>query len=109
MDLAVQQYIEAIPATHRPLFDRLQALILDLYPTAEIVISYKIPTFKVGRKRVYLGLWKEGVSLHAVSVDDFKQKHPTIKTGRGSLNFKITDEVPGEDVQVVIKQAIGEN
>jgi uncharacterized protein YdhG (YjbR/CyaY superfamily) len=106
MDPAVQSYIETIPESHRPLFDRLQSLILGLYPNAEIVISYGIPTYKVGRRRVYLGLWKGGVSLHAVPVEAFKQRHPAIKTGKGSLNFKVTDEVPEADVQAVIKQAM---
>ena len=106
MDQAVQSYIDHIPDAKRPLFDRLQALILDLYPDAEVYISYQIPTYKVGKARVYLGLWKSGVSLHAVSVDAFKALHPSIKTGRGSLNFKISDEVPDADVCDVIKQAI---
>ena len=106
MDPQAQEYIDAIPERQRPLFDRLQALILDLYPDAETYISYGIPTYKVGKRRVYLGLWKEGVSLHAIDPAPFKQSHPRIKTGRGSLNFKVTDEVPESDVRETIKRAI---
>ncbi len=107
VDPAVQNYIDAIPETHRSLFDRLQ-LILELYPDAEIMISYGIPTYKVGRRKrsVYLGLWKNGVSLHAVDVKPLKQRHPSIKTGKGSLNFKLTDELPEADIRHVIKRAI---
>jgi hypothetical protein len=46
MDEAVRRYIDAISAEQKPLFDRLQSLILELYPDAEIVISYQIPTYK---------------------------------------------------------------
>jgi uncharacterized protein YdhG (YjbR/CyaY superfamily) len=106
MEPDVQSYIDAIPERQRPLFERLQSLILEHYPNAEITISYRIPSYKVGRRRVYLGLWKSGVSLHAVAVEDFKQRHPSIKTGRGSLNFKLTDEVPEDDVRDVIKGAL---
>src|SRR5579862_7473860 len=106
MDPAVQSYIDAIPESKRPLFDRLQSLILDLYPDAEILFSYKIPTYKVGRRRVYLGLWKDGVSLHAIDPEPFKQRHRSIKTGRGSLNFKLTDDVPEADVRDAIQRAI---
>ncbi len=105
-DPSVQNYIDAIPATHRPLFDRLQSLIFELYPDAEIVISYGIPTYKVGRGRVYLGRWKNGVSLHAIDIEPFKQRHPSIKTGKGSLNFKLTDELPEADIRDVIERAI---
>jgi uncharacterized protein YdhG (YjbR/CyaY superfamily) len=106
MDTAVQSYIDAIPESKRPLFDHLQSLILELYPDAEIVISYQIPTYKVGRGRVWLGLWKSGVSLHGVDVETFKQRHPSIKTGKGSLNFKLPDELPEADIREVIKRAI---
>ena|SRR5437870_2304387 len=106
MDPAVQSYIDAIPPEKRLLFDRLQSLILELYPDAQVYISYKIPTYKIGSRRVYLGLWKSGVSLHAVEVEPFKQRHPSVKTGRGSLNFKLTDDLPEADTRDVIKRAI---
>ncbi len=107
MDPAVERYIEEIPASHRPLFDRLQALILERYPHATTTISYGVPTYRVGRARVYLGLWKGGVSLHAVRVEAFKQRHPAIKTGKGSLNFKLTDTLPEDDIRAVIQQTLG--
>jgi len=106
MDPAVQSYIEAIPELQRPLFDRLQSLILDLYPDAEIYISYQIPTYKVNGRRVYLGLWKGGVSVHAIDAKSFKERHPTIKTGKGSVNFKVADELPEADIRDLIKRAI---
>ena len=72
------------------------------------MISYRIPTYYVGRRRVYLGPWKEGVSLHATRgdlIEYFKQRHPAIKTGKGSLNFRLTDELPEADIRAFIKQA----
>ena len=46
MDDAVQQYIDAIPAAHRPLFDRVHDLILEVQPDAQVMMSYGIPTYK---------------------------------------------------------------
>jgi uncharacterized protein YdhG (YjbR/CyaY superfamily) len=109
MDEAVQRYIDAIPAEQKPLFDRLQSHILELYPDAEVVISYQIPTYKAGGGRVSLGLWKDGVSLYTTDprhIATFKSKHPTIKTGKASLNFRLTDELPEKDVREVINRAI---
>lgn len=109
MDAAVQKYVDAIPAEQKPLFDRLQALILELYPDAEIVISYQIPTYKARGGRVSLGLWKDGVSLYTTDpqhIETFKAKHPSIKTGKASLNFRLTDEVPEEDLREVVDRAI---
>ena len=109
MDEAVQRYIDAIPAEQKPLFDRLQSLILDLYPDAEIVISYQIPTYKARGGRVSLGLWKDGVSLYTTDpqhIEKFKSKHPTVKTGKASLNFRLTDELPEQDLREVVNWAI---
>jgi uncharacterized protein YdhG (YjbR/CyaY superfamily) len=106
---SVQNYIDAIPAQQRPLFDRLQSLILELYPDAEIVISYQIPTYKARGGRVSLGLWKDGVSLYTTGpeyIATFKSRHPAIKTGKASLNFKLGEELPEKDVRDVIKRAI---
>jgi uncharacterized protein YdhG (YjbR/CyaY superfamily) len=109
MDEAVQRYIDAIPADRRPLFDRLQALILELYPDAEVVISYQIPTYKARGGRVSLGLWRDGVSLYTTGpqhIERFKSRHPAIKTGKASLNFRLTDELPEQDVRQVVESAI---
>jgi uncharacterized protein YdhG (YjbR/CyaY superfamily) len=109
MDETVQTYLDAIPPEQKPLFERLQSLILQLYPDAEIVISYQIPTYKAKAGRVSLGLWKNGVSLYTTDpqyIKGFTSQHPTIKAGKASLNFKLTDELPEKDLREVIKQAI---
>lgn len=41
---AAREYIEAITPEHRPLFDRIHRLVLEVHPDAELVISYQIPT-----------------------------------------------------------------
>ena len=64
MDEAVRGYIDAITAGHRPLFDRLHQLILAAYPDAAVVLSYKMPAYKVGSCRLYLGAWKHGISVY---------------------------------------------
>ncbi len=56
MDAAAQGYIDAIDPEHRPLFDRIHGLVLGLYPDAEVVLSYKMPTYLVGRNSLDRGL-----------------------------------------------------
>jgi uncharacterized protein YdhG (YjbR/CyaY superfamily) len=109
VDASVQRYINAVPAKQRPLFDRLHSLILELYPDADVVTSYQIPTYKARGGRVSLGLWKDGVSLYTTGpeyVECFRSKHPTIKTGKASINFRLTDELPEDDVREVVERAI---
>ena len=64
MDEAVQSYIDGIDPAHRPLFDRIHRLILAAHPDAAVVLSYQIPTYKVGRRRLYVGAWQHGISIY---------------------------------------------
>ena len=105
----VKHYIDAVQDERRQLFDTLQTMIMDLYPDADVVMSYKIPTYKVKPGWVALGYWKNGVSLYTNGphhIMEFEKKYPAIKTGKGSINFKITDVVPETDLKQVIKHAV---
>jgi hypothetical protein len=83
-------YIEAIDPRHRPLFDRVHDLVLGEFPTAEIVFSYKMPTFLVGKRRLYLGAWQHGISIYGVTPErdgGFGARHPGLRTGKGTLRL----------------------
>ena len=90
-DPAVQDYIDAITPEHRPLFDRLHRLILQVRPDAAVVLSYQIPTYKAGRRRLYLGAWKHGVSLYGWPQDrdaGFTARHPELRTSKGTIQLR---------------------
>lgn len=109
MNEDVERYIDAVQDERRALFDKLQALIMGLYPNAEAVISYQIPTYKAKSGWVGLGYWKEGVSLYTNGpqhIAEFKTEYPAIKTGKASINFKVTDVVPEAALKKVIKHAV---
>ena len=94
MDAAVKDYIDSIRAEHRPLFDRLHRLILETHPEAAVVISYQMPTYKVGRRRLFLGVWKHGVSIYGWDHGQdggFTARHPELKTGQGTLRLRPGD------------------
>ena len=93
MDEAVRRYIDGI-AAHRSLFDRLHRLILAVHPDAEVVLSYKIPTYKVGDRRLYVGAWKHGLSIYGWQPgrdDAFSSRHPDLVTSKGTLRLRPED------------------
>jgi len=109
MNTDVERFMAAIPPDRRPLFDRLHALILALYPDAQIRLSYGVPTYRAASGWVALGYWKQGVSLYtngAHHLMQFKAAHPRIKTGTGSINLRLTDEFPEAALREVIRHAI---
>jgi uncharacterized protein YdhG (YjbR/CyaY superfamily) len=91
MDEAVQHYIEQIPPEHRPLFDRIHALILQERPDASVVLSYRMPTYKVGKRRLYVGVWKHGLSIYGwkgQEGEDFLARHPQMRTSKGTIQLR---------------------
>jgi uncharacterized protein YdhG (YjbR/CyaY superfamily) len=101
MESAVQSYVDAIPAAHRALFDRIQRLILEGAPNAQVTLSYGMPTYVTGKRRLHLGVWSHGVSLYGWKRDrdgGFLSRHPDLDNGKGTIRLTpeaalhITDE-----------------
>ena len=94
MDGGLREYVAAIDPAFRPLFDRLNRLVLERYPDAAVGLSYKIPTYKVGRRRLFLGVWKHGVSIYGWDQGrdaGFIARHQAFKTGRRTIQLRPTD------------------
>ena len=92
VDQSVQQYVDAIPPEHRPLFDRLHLLILQVRPDAAVVLSYRMPAYKAGR--LYLGVWKHGVSIYGWPQGHdagFTARHPELRTSKGTIQLRPQD------------------
>jgi uncharacterized protein YdhG (YjbR/CyaY superfamily) len=112
MDDDVRDYIDAISPEHRPLFDRLHRLVLEAYPDASVVLSYKIPTYKVGRRRLFVGAWKHGVSIYGWDQGrdaGFVARHPELKTGRGTIQLRSEDAagIPDDEFRDLVRAALG--
>src|SRR5665213_2317820 len=112
LDEAVQNYIDAIPPEHRPLFDRLHQLILGLYPETTVVLSYRMPTYKVGKGQLHIASWKHGISIYGWKqgvADDFITRHPDLKTSTGTIQLRPEDavEIPDAELGELVHSALG--
>jgi uncharacterized protein YdhG (YjbR/CyaY superfamily) len=91
MDEAVRDYIEAMAPQNRALFDRLDRLIMAAHPEAAVVLSYQLPTYQVGRRRLHVGAWKHGVSLYGWPQERgmaFSERHPEMRTSKGTIQLR---------------------
>ena len=90
MNDAVQSYIDAIDPERRPLFDRIHRLILEAHADVETVISYQMPTYVAGRYRLYIGVWKHGLSFYGWEPGrdaGFTDRHPELVTSKGTIKL----------------------
>jgi uncharacterized protein YdhG (YjbR/CyaY superfamily) len=111
MDEAVQGYIDGIAPEYRPLFDRVHTLILSAHPDAAVVLSYQIPTYKVGKRRLYVGAWKHGLSIYGWQKGGdggFIARHPGLKTKKGTIQLRRKDaaEIPDAELEELVRAAL---
>ncbi len=112
MTTEVDDYIAGIDTDHRALFDRIHALIVAARPDASARISYGIPTFEVGRRRLYVGAWKHGISLYGWGQGHdggFAERHPSLVTGKGTIRLRPADAdgITDDELRALIEGALG--
>jgi Domain of unknown function (DU1801) len=107
----VQAYINAVPADSRPLFDRLHRLILAAQPGVDVGISYKMPAYRAGKRRIYVGAWKHGISVYGWGRDrdgGFTARHPALATSSGTIRLRPEDAagIPDEEFLALARAAL---
>ena len=111
MDDAVQDYIEAIDPQSRPLFDRLQGLVVEAHPDVVLTLSYGMPVFKVEDRRLFVGVWKKFVSIYGWDQgrDAFAARHPELRTSKGTIQLPpdIAAGITDDDFRGLIRDALG--
>ncbi len=111
MDPDVAAYVAAIPPEQRPLFDRLQRLVLEVCPDAEVVLAYKMPTYKVGKRRLHLATWKHGVSIYgwkAQGDGGLTRRHPELRTSTGTIQLRADrgSMIADDEIRSLVRSAL---
>ena len=111
MDDAVKTYLDAINPTVRPLFDRIQSVVLEVHPGAETIISYDMPTYVVGDRRLHVAAWKGWVSLCGWDADHdggLVARFPKASSGRGTLKIApaMAEAITDDELQALIRGAL---
>jgi hypothetical protein len=110
MDEAVRRYLDEMDSEHRALFNRLHGLIVGACPDAGVALSYGMPTYRIGRRRLNVGAWKHGLSLYVSPNRDggFSARHPELAAGKGTIKLKPAQAatIPDAELQDLIRSAL---
>jgi uncharacterized protein YdhG (YjbR/CyaY superfamily) len=94
----------------RPVFDRLHRLVLATCPDAEVELSYAMPAYRIGRRRLNIGAWKHGLSLYVSPNRDggFSARHPELAAGKGTIKLTPEDaaRIPDEEFRGLVRAAL---
>lgn len=111
MDQGVRRYRDGLSPQGRALFDRMHELIMGQHPEASVGISYQIPTYRVGSRRLYVGAWKHGLSLYGWQADrdgGFAARHPDLLSGKATLRLRYADAdaIPDAELRDLARHAL---
>ncbi len=104
----VADYITAVPAPHRAVFDRLHALAVATIPNVRVILSYNMPAYVAASGRISLSSGPRGVSISTrvpEPVAAFHAKHPRFKAGKVSVLFPPDSDLPTDDIVELIAAA----
>ena len=110
--MELSEYVANATESRRERLLSIMNLIKRLYPDAEESMKYKMPTYTTDTGWVAVANQKSYVSLYTCDAEHlvaFKAAHPSIKTGKGCINFRDRDPIPLEDLEAVIHSAIRGN
>lgn len=94
MDAEFEAYVASIAPEFRPLFDRLHGIVMATHPEAQLALAYDMPTYRVGKRRLNLGVWKHGISVYGWRRDNdggFFNRHPELLSSKTTLRIKPKD------------------
>jgi hypothetical protein len=86
----VRAHVEAIDPAHRPLFERMDAIVRRAHPGVEVALAYGMPAYRVGARRLNLGAWRHGVSVYGWRKDrdgGFVARHPELASGKATIRI----------------------
>jgi len=104
---SVDEYVAAQPEALQAVLQRVRSILRKAMPGAEEVISYQMPTYKMGGRAVlYLAAWTKHYSLYAGTggvVAAFKHELAPYQVSKGTIRFPLSEPVPVKLIERIVK------
>ena len=100
------EYISLFPGKIGAILENVRKTIKRIAPTAVETISYRMPAFKLqGKPLVYFGAYKKHIGFYALPSGNeaFQTELLKYKTGKGSIQFQLDEEVPYNLIEDIVK------
>ncbi len=111
-DPGVAAYLAALAPEQRALLDHLRTTIAAAAPDADELISYRMPAFRYGGRRlVYYAAFGGHCSLYPASYAVMDALHDELKpflSGRATLRFTTERPLPDDLVTRIVRMRIAE-
>lgn len=102
----IEEYIGLFPESTQTKLFELNSFIKKIVPSAEETISYGMPAFKLhGKSLVYFAGYKNHIGFYALPTGNeaFQKEISNYKTGKGSIQFPLAEELPWQLIEKIVK------
>lgn len=107
----VDDYIAGFPPPVKKLLSTLRKTIKSAAPKAEELISYQMPAYKYKGVLVYFAAFEKHIGFYATPTGHsaFKKELSGYKTGKGSVQFPLTEPLPLDLIKRIVQFRVKEN
>jgi uncharacterized protein YdhG (YjbR/CyaY superfamily) len=103
----VDAYIDAQAAEIQPRLRELRSIIRAAVAQATEVISYGMPTYKLGGRSVHFGAARRHCALYGSAIDQFADELRGFKTLKGTVQFPLDRPIPEDLVRKLVLAKLG--
>ena len=107
----VDEYIAAQSETIQPLLNQLRKAIKNAAPTANEIISYGMPAYKIHGVLVYFAANKHHIGFYptASPITVFSDELTSYKTSKGAIQFPLKTPIPIDLVRRIVEFRVNED
>ncbi|MEI6532567.1 MAG: DUF1801 domain-containing protein [Candidatus Roizmanbacteria bacterium] len=108
---SIDQYIALFPKDVQVLLTSVRDTIKKVAPTAEEVISYQMPTFKLNGNLVHFAAYKNHIGFYPtpLAIDAFQEQLKPYKFAKRSIQFPIDKPIPLELIRKIVLFRVKQN
>ncbi|QEC68775.1 hypothetical protein FRZ67_16220 [Panacibacter ginsenosidivorans] len=108
---SVDEYIKGFPVETQKKLAQIRNAVKKLSPTAEEVISYGMPAFKLNGMLVFYAGYEKHIGFYPTpsGIAAFKKELSVYKNAKGSVQFPLDKPLPMTLINNIIKFRIAKN
>jgi uncharacterized protein YdhG (YjbR/CyaY superfamily) len=104
---SVEEYIATFPEETQRVLQQLRRTIRKALPSAEEVVSYKMPAYRLGdRPVVWFAGWKTTYSIYPLTdrlFEELRDELTPFKVNKSTLRFPLSQPVPVKLIERIAK------
>ena len=107
----VDEYMSLLPPQTRALMQEMRGAIRKAAPSAEEVISYNIPAFRLQGMLVWYAAFEKHIGFYprGSGIEAFQKELSGYKSAKGSVQFPIDEPLPLSLITKIVKYRLKEN